>query len=345
MRKIFILLIIALLGAGGTALAAGPSAADVPAPEAGYGFTEGASMMALSQADLDKELDAASKTNAQWLRVLVDWSKVEPDKGKYDWTAVDRVIKSAKAHNLKVLANIAFTPRWARSNWFAFFTAPPKNPADLGNFTKVFAEKYKSSVSSYEIWNEPNLPLFFGWFVNAAVYTGLLKATYPAIKSVQPDATVVAAGPSRLTGTNSPPNFYQKIYAAGGKGFFDAAAAHPYVFPGGITADPDHGWSDVARIHDVMAANGDGAKSIWLTEFGAPTSTNSWFSKDGVSQDEQAKQIGDILAAAKKAGYVGPSFIYSIRDNGTNKSDREQNFGALLTNAWVPKKAATLLAK
>jgi len=70
------------------------------------------------------------------------------------------------------------------------------------------------------------------------------------------------------------------MYTAGVGGFFDAAAAHPYVSPTGIAADPVNGWSDVGRMHDVMVTHGDGDKKIWLTELGAATSD----SPEGVSQ-------------------------------------------------------------
>ena len=73
---------------------------------------------------------------------------------------------------------------------------------------------------------------------------------------------MVAAGLSPLAGPDSPPGFLQQMYDAGAKGSFDAAAAHPYVFPGGLAADSNNGWSDVLRMHDVMVANGDGGKKI-----------------------------------------------------------------------------------
>ena len=87
-----------------------------------------------------------------------------------------------------------------------------------------------------------------------------------------------------------------------------------------------------------MTLNGDGDKKVWLTEFGAPTSAPS---ADGVSQQEQAKQITDLLAGAAATGRSGPALIYSIRDiDSANPDDREDNFGALLTMDWQPKYAA-----
>ena len=102
-------------------------------------------------------------------------------------------------------------------------------------------------------WNEPNLPLFFG-FVDKRPerYTQLLKAAYPAIKAVQPDSTIVAGGLSPAFEQDAPPIFVNAMYANGAKGYFDAMAMHPYVFPRGLAVDPMNGWSDVEVVRQIM---------------------------------------------------------------------------------------------
>jgi len=326
------------------ALAVHPAAVAAPpvAPADGYGFGDGAQMGWLSIADVNRELDAVAKTTASWLRVLIDWSRIEPVKGQYNWDQLDGTINAARARNLKVLGVIAYSAEWARAPG-SYFSAPPLDAADYAAFSAAVVHRYAGSVSSWQLWNEPNLPVFFGYSVdNARRYSELVKAAYPAIKSVQPNSTVVLAGFSPLVGEGSPPAFMERMYAAGVAGYFDAAAAHPYVFPGGFAADRENGWSDVERLHAVMSVHGDGAKKIWMTEIGAPTSDGA----DGVSQQEQAKQITDVLAAAAGTGYSGPAFIYSIRDeDSSNRGDINVNFGALLTSDWQPKFTAGVLAR
>jgi hypothetical protein len=323
-----------------------PQASARPAlslPAAGYGFGDGAAMQYMAIADVNRELDAVAKTGATWLRILVDWSSIERVKGEYDWTYVDGLVNAARAHNLSVLGVIAYSPAWALPA-DTYYTLPPTDPADYGRFAAAVAGRYFDRVSAWQLWNEPNLPPFFGYLTdgNPARYADLIKAAYPAIKAVQPNGTVVLAGLSPMLGDYAPPAFLDQMYNAGAGGFFDAAAAHPYVSPTGIDADPVNGWSDVGRMHDVMAAHGDGDKKIWLTETGAATSNPP----DGVSQAEQTKQITDVLAAAAASEYSGPTFIYSIRDEDTrNQASANANYGALLTSDWHPKAAAAVLAK
>ncbi|MEZ0054191.1 hypothetical protein ABIA30_005231 [Mycobacterium sp. MAA66] len=318
----------------------------VVAPADGYGFANGSAWVTNSAADSNRELDAVAKTGASWIRLPIDWGTVEMTKGQYNWGYVDNLVNSAQSHGLRILGWIGYTPIWARTEGaqLLFPSSPPRDMAAWGRFVTAAAQRYAGRINSWEIWNEPNLPLFMGFISNKPQhYVDIIKTAYPAIKSVAPGATVVAAGLSPLDGQDSPPGFLQQLYDAGIGGYFDAAAAHPYVFPGGLAADSQNGWSDVGRMHDIMAAHGDGGKKIWLTEMGAATSVGDG---QGVSQQEQAKEITDVLAAAAATPYVGPAFIYSVRDtNSANTGDRESCFGALLTTDWQPKLSASVLAR
>jgi hypothetical protein len=322
------------------------SANAVVAPADGYGFANGSSWVTNSAADSNRELDAIAKTGGSWIRLPIDWSAVEKSKGQYDWGYVDNLVNSASSHGLRILGWIGYTPFWYRPEGAQLLlpTSPPRDMAAWGRFVTAAAQRYAGRINNWEIWNEPNLPLFMGFIQNKPQhYVDIIKTAYPAIKAVSPGSTVIAAGLSPLDGQDSPPGFLQQLYDAGIGGYFDAAAAHPYVFPGGLAADSQNGWSDVGRMHDIMAAHGDGGKKIWLTEMGAATSVGDG---QGVSQQEQAKEIVDVLAAAAATPYVGPAFIYSVRDtNSANTGDRESCFGALLTTDWQPKYTASVLAR
>ncbi|MEO9326902.1 glycosyl hydrolase [Gordonia aurantiaca] len=310
----------------------------LPLTSGGYGFAGGAHLLTLSESDLGRELDAAKRAKATWIRMSLDWNSIETAKGSFNWTVPDRIINAARARGLKVLANPVSSPGWTRGV-ATFFTAPPNNNADLADFLRAFIARYGNKVTNYQIWNEPNLPIFFGLNVDAARYTSLLKAAYSAIKGAQPHATVVAAGLARSSGWNSPVNFVNTMYDNGAHGYFDALALHPYVFPGGVTANPDNAISDVGSVRTIMVAKGDSAKPIWFTEIGAATGSTP----DSVSQQEQAKQITDVMSFAKSSGFVGPVLIYTIRDSGTDPNDREQNFGAIYKHDWTPKYTAGVL--
>lgn len=123
----------------------------------------------------------------------------------------------------------------------------------------------------------------------------------------------------------APVTFLQQMYAAGAAGLMDAVALHPYTFPFTVENDPNGQWAQVDQAYGTMAANGDGSKKIWITELGAPTGNGPM----AVSEDAQAAIIGSSVAQASKLPYVGPVFVHSLRDSGTDASDSEQNYGLL----------------
>jgi hypothetical protein len=198
----------------------------------------------------------------------------------------------------------------------------------------------------FEIWNEPNNAIFWQPKPNPAAYTADLVAAYSAIKRVDPSAFVISGGlaPEATDGTNiSPIDFLKAMYAHGAKGSFDALGYHPYSFPAlPDTYEPWSAWSEMAQtnpsIRSVMKSNGDSGKSIWITEFGAPSS-----GPGGVGQAAQATALTQAIADAKKTSWIGALYIYSWQDNGTDQTNSEDWFG-LLTATGSPKLAYTAVA-
>jgi hypothetical protein len=169
----------------------------------------------------------------------------------------------------------------------------------------------------------------------------LLKAAYVAIKRADPSATVLTGGTApEPTGpaSYSPVDFLNGIYAAGGRGYFDAVAHHPYCWPALPGAkQPWSPWYQMygtpRSLRSVMIANGDGAKKIWATEFGAPTDgpTGSF-----VSARTQAKAVTEAYKLFAGYRWAGPLFFFEGRDVGRSASTN-QNFFGLTRHDFSPK--------
>jgi hypothetical protein len=194
-------------------------------------------------------------------------------------------------------------------------------------------------VRTYEIWNEPNIQQFWQPAPNPGFYSAMLKDAYASIKAVQPDSTVISGGlaPSDTSdGDYSPIDFLTAMYGDGVKGSFDALGYHAYSFPAlADTYEPWSGWSQMNEtspsIRSVMTAHGDGAKQIWITEVGAPSS-----GRQSVGRVGQAEEITQVVQAAKATSWIGALFVYTLQA-------RPDNFG-LLTARGRPKLAWDALA-
>jgi hypothetical protein len=339
-------------GGGGTF--GGGGSARIPTSR--VGFSTSGMFLWESDAQLRADLDAIVSTGATWIRLPFDWNSVQPNgPGSYNWTYEDRVVSAARARGLQVLGLAAYTPPWARPSSAACPSqtqyCPPANPTAYATFVGAAAARYApQGVHTWEIWNEPN---WDPWWAsaggpNAAAYVALLKPAYVALHGADPRAFVVTGGlaphgdlGSNPTDPRHPVNFLQAMYAAGAKGYFDAVGHHPYPPLPYAPMSGKIGWNALLytqTIHDVMTANGDGAKQIWGTEWGAPTGTSSM----SVGASTQAQYVMSEYQQWATYPYVGPLFVHEIRDESTDTSSWSENLGLERLNG-APKPALLAL--
>lgn len=323
-------------------------------PGSKVGFSVGGQTIWESDADLGRDLDTVASTGAKWVRLDWDWKSVQAYGPTYwNWTNTDRIVAAAQARGLNILAMPAYTPPWARmAACSGTMFCPPSNPADFANFVRAAAARYAPmGVHAWEIWNEPNLPQWWGQPANAAAYVSILKPAYTAIHSIDPNATVVSGGlaPHGDLGATpddpeSPVNYVQAMYAAGAHGYFDAFGLHPYP---PLPHDPlsgKIGWNTLLQaswIHDIMSSNGDGNKQIWGTEYGAPTGPTGYFMV--VSPQTQADYLRTGVQYWNGLSFAGPLFVDEVHDWPTTASDDWHDNMGVVSLDRTPKPALATL--
>lgn len=303
------------------------------------GFSPDGNFLWLSDADLAHHMDLMKASGARWVRLGVVWSVIEQKRGVYDWSTTDRVIAAARARGLDVLALLTYAPAWASGS--DNDKVAPRNPADISGVAAAATARYApQGVHAWEVWNEPNISSAWAPKPDPQLYAQLLAATSRAIRSVDATATIVSGGLSpagdAADGTTvAPLTFLKTLYAAGAGSSFTAVGMHPYSFPAMPMQVGTEDWNSFIRLpllHSLMTANGDAGKKIWLTEFGAPTGTSS----AAVSSDVQVSGIQQAFDQLPQWSWAGPLFYYSLKDAGTDPTDREQNFG-LVRNDFSAK--------
>jgi hypothetical protein len=211
------------------------------------------------------------------------WPYVEYERGEYDWTHPDRIMRHAQNQGISVIARLGLVPTWAR---------PPVNEKvttltyleedyfdEFAEFVGAFADRYGSSqLAGIIIWNEPNLSFEWGGrLVNPEAYTELLRLSYEAAHAAVTDIIILggALAPTvEPEGSASGLNdirFLERMYAAGAGEYFDALAAHAYGFRNPPQADPDPDTINFRRIEllrEIMERFGDGDKPVYITESG-----------------------------------------------------------------------------
>ena len=329
-----------------------------------YGIAGGGGLPYLSPTQLTAYMQGVKALGGQWIRFDVDWSVIQArSSSSYDWTNYDHVAQAAHAAGLKSVGVLTYTPQWARpSSCLNSNKCAPSRIAAFATFSAAAAKRYASDgMQAFEIWNEPNSRVDWLPGANAGEYAQLLRKSYQAIHLAVPHAIVLTGGLARVgdtAGNIQPPDFLATLYANNMRGSFDAVAAHPYSYPFLPTFNtPGNAWLQISQsaynLRDIMSANGDAYKKIWITEYGAPTNgpgreatsgqTNAESGSDHVSQALQAAMASSAVALYKAdASWMGPFFWYGYQDNGTDASTVEQWFGLVSANGFQKPAYAAL---
>lgn len=293
------------------------------------GFSPGFSIMEESLGDLRRDLDQMRAIGITRVRLDLSWARVEGTRGRYDWSQPDRVFGEARKRGITILAVIGYQPEWAQRHDSAGRPLPVDR-AGFARFAGAAATRYRTQVGAWEIWNEPNLQRFWTAAPDPAQYAALVNAVAPRLRAGDPGARILVGSMAPANDAPgsavSPMTFLRGIYARVPLDNFDAVSVHPYSYPAMPTGQEE--WNTFHRMHrlrQIMASNRDGGSKIWLTEYGAPTGT----SDDAVSERTQATMLVSGVREARRRGYTGPVYLYSLRDAGTDAGNREDNFGVL----------------
>jgi uncharacterized protein (UPF0333 family) len=214
----------------------------------------------------------------------ITWANLEyGTPATYHWTSFDSRIDALLAAGIEPVLILDY------SNCLYNFASPcsynyvPSNEQQFaafktayGNYVYNVTRHYLGKVKYFEIWNEPNI-FWDPKPINQTTsdhWVALIKEGYTRAKQANPNAFIITGG--LYLGTGTVQLFYQNLYNKGAKNYFDAVAAHPYCDASQTLPISDQGknCSNIKylfQIRDIMAANGDGNKPIWITEMGQPT--------------------------------------------------------------------------
>lgn len=308
---------------------ADPRAERRPVHQVPVGISPGGIILDLPLQRLRADLRAARDVGVSRIRVDLSWARTEPRRGRYNWSATDRVIRESRAAGLAVMLVAGYRPAWAVR------AGGVTDAGAYGRFMAVAARRYAPTVFAWEIWNEPNR--IVGWQTrpDPAAYARVVRTGATAVRRHDPSARIVIgalapgvdnAGPDEI----SPITFLRRVYAAGiNRSLFDAVSVHPYSYPALPSGQQD--WNTFHRIpdlHRVMAAHGDGRKRLWLTEYGAPTGSSS----RAVAPERQAQMVVDAYRESRQRPKVASLWIYALRDTSRNTTDPEAGFGLLVND-------------
>jgi polysaccharide biosynthesis protein PslG len=211
--------------------------------------------------------------------VPVIWDRVDVN----GFGQVESLVDAARAEGFEVQLNlIPPAPASATGDGRPGVFRP--DPAAFEAFARRAAERFRSRVRRWSIWNEPNL---VNWLRPVrempSLYRRLYEAGHRAIKSVSPDAQVLfgETAPYVRRGDGMAPLSFLRRVLAGGPLVADGYAHHSYDFEAPperpYPGDDNVTLGSIDRLlsaldrHAASGALRDGRGrplDVWVTEFG-----------------------------------------------------------------------------
>lgn len=296
---------------------------------------------------IPERLDLLAATGATTTRVDLFWGDIAPSKPAspadpadpaYDFSRADLIMQGLAKRKITPIVSVYDTPDWA-----TLLPAPDPpvvvnpsapDPKAFGAFMGALATRYSGDFTSpggeklpevrhFEIWNEPNLSLFFTPQFDGATpvalnaYAAMDRAAYPAIKKANAEAVVIAGvgGPRSST---SPSGIGAMDWLRGlrSRGIpLDAYSQH--VYPGTsplteTTVVPT--WATIGRLLDELDAWKPGLP-LYITEAGYTTAVTP-YRKEKVTEQQQAQYLSQIYSLPQlRTDRVKAVVWFNLQDN------------------------------
>jgi len=288
--------------------------------------------VAIHEIDDTHLLDAVKDVGFSFVRTDFYWETVAAADG-WHFSTFDTLVSNLAARKLGALFILGY------KHYLYSPDQPPTTTTQLAAFyTYVYqsAVHYRSAAVRFEVWNEEDHKTYWLAEPSPPAYRNLLKTAVKAAKAANPQVIIATGGVQQVDR-----NFIRSVgdistTQAGP----DAVSVHPYrqKYPESVFVDYRSLSEDLSTYHKIP--------EIWATEWAYPSYGYEYVSAiaDGHSPKARALQANYAVRRflVDWISQIGLTSYYDMRNDGTNPTDMEHNFGLLDSdNTKLPAYNAT----
>ena len=293
------------------------------------------------------EMEMLAAAGFKWIRNDLAWGGTEREKGKYDFSAYDRLVATLEKYHMHAVFILDYGNRLYDDG------QPPRSEearAAFARWAMAVVSHFKGKGCLWEMWNEPNISQFWKPKPNVEEYIALAKSTGQALRDaglINPGNSDKSANQVTTNGTTSGSTaeskpssdssqirnsteafigpatseigfpFLEACFKAGLLDYWDAVSVHPYRQTAPETVEEDY--RTIRQLIRKYAPK-DKVIPVLSGEWGYST---AWKDFD---EDRQAKYLARQFLT-NIANDVPLSIWYDWHDDGTDPKDGEHHFG------------------
>jgi polysaccharide biosynthesis protein PslG len=264
----------------------------------------------------NKQISALKALGIKWIRLGVHWYSIEPKPGQHDYVKLDAVMNAIKAAGLNSLVYVIGPPKHQSKG--ADMDRPDQYPpADNSVYGKLLVElanRYPQ-VTAWQIWNEPNLRMFWQPESQPDAYNALVSSAAVMMQQSIPNRIRVLGGMaywSVMVEQNK--LMFEALSKLHTFELVDAVAYHPYMKTPYGDPDSNDPYNFITRglwLNDALRKLG--AKQIWVTEWGWGSYKTNKLHDEMITEPDQAEYTLKRLALMMAMGF-DKSFYFNIAD-------------------------------
>jgi hypothetical protein len=229
------------------------------------------------------------------------WRDLQPTASTWDFSRLDAQVAKLTAARKDIVLVLGVTPRWASKrpneagNYGPGTAAEPKDIRTWRAYVRKLAIRYKGKVNKWELYNEPNVKLFFSGQPKDML--AMSREAWTQLKTIDPRNTVVSPGVAIRT--DNSPKWLDTYLALGGGRYSNVIAVHFYVR---ARQRPEDTIGYLATVRKIMAARGVSKQPLWNTESGYGRATDD-------------PKTNEIYSGSTAMAYVARTYVLMAAGN------------------------------
>lgn len=257
----------------------------------------------------ERELNLLADGGFRFVRMDFVWSEIEKQKGVYDFSHYDVLVRDMTARGIRILFILDYgNPLYDEGK--APYT--DEGRAAFARFAEAGVKRYAGKGILWEIWNEPNV-LFWQPKPNVEDYAKLAHLVIDTIRRVAPGEFIVAPASASF-----PWDFMETLGQRGVLAKLDAVTVHPYR-----QQPPETAESDYRRLRLLL--------DRYSPRKHLPILSGEWGYSDistGMDMQKQARYLPRQWLS-NLANDVFLSIWYDWKNDGEDPKEPEHHFGTV----------------
>jgi polysaccharide biosynthesis protein PslG len=268
------------------------------------------------------EIRMIADAGFRWVRTDFKWELTEVERGKYDFTRYEPLVNELGKQKLRALFILDYgNPLYTQG----MSVRTPEAREAFARWAVAAAKHFAGRGIIWEVFNEPNHPIFWPPKPNVQEYTALAAAVAKAFQSGAPNEKLIGPATAGIEF-----NFLESCFAAGLLNQWSAVSIHPYR-----QTNPETVASDYALLRETIdryrIPTGrdserviDGARTpdVISGEWGY---SSAWA---GMNEEKQAALLARQFLTNVANG-IPLSIWYDWQDDGSGPAEAEHHFGLM----------------